>query len=447
MTHSAEDPLANIGDHTGSEPKEILVVTEHVGIVLYALGQLGISAPGQQDREDSVLLGLTRLKLVGDLATPEVAEHQSGPPTGAASADRIGPLLTAIKSVIQQGRRSGWVPTMGRNRLVGHVTGTDGGPIVSEVGASGVNPIHVLETEIPKQNWSRFDDEDGIGGQPTLKYRLDKPIGARVGIVDTALRPHPWLVGARVLPQAVGLPQSTAPGSWRAAHGTAMVGIVLQKAPDVEIDIEGALDKDGRTTVWNAANSIASFALSGIDILNLSFSCYTGDGLPPLALATAIDRLDPRIVVVAAAGNFGEAQEGDLDLSTAPAWPAALDDVVAVGSVTPGGSGWVTADFSPRAPWVDVLARGANVRSLIIANASGTNLGPAELPAAPGYAEWGGTSVSTAIVTGAIATQMQDARLSAVDAWHSLRDGLDKLGTGDPFYDPRLLPPDPGSGL
>ena len=436
MTHAAADPLANISDHTGSEPNEILVVTEHVGIVLYALGQLGISPPGQ---EDSVLLGLTRLTLDGNLATPEVAEHQPDPPTGGASDTPIGPLLTAIKTVIQQGRRSDWVPTMGRNRLVGHVTGTDGGPIVSSVRVSGVNPIHVLETEIPKPNWSRFDDDGN--------YRLDKPIGARVGIVDTALRPHPWLAGARVLPQAVGLPLSAAPGSWRAAHGTAMVGIVLQKAPDVDIDIEGALDVDGRTTAWNAANSIASFALSGIDILNLSFSCYTADGLPPLALATAIDRLDPRIVVVAAAGNFGEAQAGDLDLSTAPSWPAALDDVVAVGSVSPDGSGWVPADFSPKAPWVDVLARGANVPSLIIANASGTDQGPDQLPATPGYAEWGGTSVSTAIVTGAIATQMQDSRLSAVDAWHSLRAGLNPLGTGNPFYDPKVLPPDLVSGL
>src|SRR5205823_5768473 len=55
---------------------------------------------------------------------------------------------------------------------------------------------------------------------------------------------------------------------------------------------------------------IVEFGRTGMDILNLSFACYTEDGQPPLALSTAIARLDPNIVVVAAAGNHGKREDG-----------------------------------------------------------------------------------------------------------------------------------------
>jgi len=330
----------------------------------------------------------------------------------------------------------GWIPTMGRNRLLGHVTGTDGGPIVS-----GGDPELV-------------PDGDGLnaGGFSQLACFVERgPLvslpgdGVRVGIVDTILHPHSWLEGARVQPQPRPL-GSNAENKIRASHSAAMVSVVLQEAPGAEIDVVGVLGDEGWTTSWNAANAIASFGLSGIDILNLSFTCYTDNGEPPLALAMAIDRLDPRIVVVAAAGNFGSYSDlsQTIDLTKAPAWPAALDDVVAVGAAVPDAETgrWKTANFSPEVPWVDIVAPGTGVLSLLIAAPGGVSQSftgaTSKLPDRPRFAKWNGTSPATALVTGAIAERMTRDKVSARVAWSRLEGSLGELRSGP--YHPKVLP-------
>src|SRR5262249_61128994 len=85
-----------------------------------------------------------------------------------------------------------------------------------------------------------------------------------------------------------------------------------------------------------------------------------GGGTPPLALATAIGRVSPETVVVAAAGNYDEADAGEGLTRTTPMWPAALDDVVAVGASDGNGH---HAQFSPDLPWVNLLAPGVGVES------------------------------------------------------------------------------------
>ena len=101
--------------------------------------------------------------------------------------------------------------------------------------------------------------------------------------------------------------------------------------------------------------------------MNLSFGCYTDDGEPPLVLARAVSLVSAEILLVAAAGNHGNIDElkkqGDLkDASWArgltpktPVWPAAFDEVIAVGATD--------APFSPQTPWVDLTAPGMNVVS------------------------------------------------------------------------------------
>ncbi|MET0862816.1 MAG: S8/S53 family peptidase [Nakamurella sp.] len=430
MTDASNQPHDH---HVTSAANEILVATPHVDLVENTLRVLGIGE--EPVKEDSPFLGLTRLTFSDNLLTDEVRKRQSPrwktTEIRTPEEDPVGMLITAIKESIAN-EWANWVPTIGRNRLVGHVTGTNGGPIIS-----GDDPqVIPRPDEFKRQDWADLEPagEDG-------KRKLRPGVGVRVGIVDTALRDHPWLNGARILPQPVPL-RTDSSNMLRAAHGTAIAGVVLQRATGIKVDLEGALDVEGYTTSWEAANAIGSFALSGIDILNLSFTCYTTDGLPPLALATAIDRLDPRIVVVAAAGNYADFNERyGIDFSKSPAWPAALDDVVAVGAATKAGNGWTTATFSPKAPWVDIVAPGVRVPSLLIGKGPGVTGDPGgRLPDEPSYAEWSGTSLATAIVTGTIAKNMvhtlNDDK-SAISAWKELFDGLQKLQDGP--YSPRLL--------
>src|SRR5206468_3690773 len=76
--------------------------------------------------------------------------------------------------------------------------------------------------------------------------------------------------------------------------------------PGATVDVRRVLDEHGQAESWTVANEIVRFGSSGLDVLNLSFVCYTEDGQPPLVLATAVDRLPSELVVVAAAGNHGD---------------------------------------------------------------------------------------------------------------------------------------------
>jgi subtilisin family serine protease len=191
------------------------------------------------------------------------------------------------------------------------------------------------------------------------------------------------------------------------------------------VDVHRVLGPDGTADSWTVAEEIVRFGQSGLDILNLSFVCYTEDGQPPLVLSTALDRLPPDLVVVAAAGNHGDIPDPEAkDESTPTAkdqakkagWPAALDDVIAVGAVVDATAEKPKlAEFSPDAPWVDVLAPGVDLKSTFLPCASkDKDAKPDDFP--NGWATWSGTSFAAALVSGAIAAATDPGRVSARSA-------------------------------
>jgi subtilisin family serine protease len=175
--------------------------------------------------------------------------------------------------------------------------------------------------------------------------------------------------------------------------------------------------------VWNAAKHIADLAASGVDVLNLSLGCFTGDGNPPLALATAIGRVSPETVVVAAAGNYDEADIKQGLTLTTPMWPAALDDVVAVGASDGDGH---RAQFSPDLPWVNFLAPGVGVESTYLTGrvraGSEDAHADATSEAFTGWANWSGTSFAAASVSGAIAARIKPGHRTAREALDDLHN-------------------------
>ena len=203
-------------------------------------------------------------------------------------------------------------------------------------------------------------------------------------------------------------------------HATFITGLVLGQAPGATVEVRGVLDEDGTADSWQVAHEIVRFGRSGIDVLNLSFLCYSEDGQPPMVLTAAIDRVGPDVVVVAAAGNHGDLSSDPSDpadpatgnQNRKPAWPAALDGVIAVGASHPDGT---RADFSPDAPWVDLQAEGVGLRStyLMRAQTSSSDPTPVEFN---GFAEWSGTSFAAALVSGAIAASTDPGRISSRDA-------------------------------
>jgi subtilisin family serine protease len=213
-----------------------------------------------------------------------------------------------------------------------------------------------------------------------------------------------------------------APGGtplWWAGHGTFVAGLVVQRAPAVELEMESVLGKDDGTgpSVWQVARSLGRYARSGADIVNLSFGCFTLDGQPPLVLERAVNRLTASMVVVAAAGNYGEIEKAEPPNSHTPIWPAAFEEVVAVGANTAEGA---PAGFTPQAPWIDLRAIGVDVDSSYL---DGNVELDTETVAFTGAARWSGTSFAAASVAGAIAARTEPGRRTAHEALDELRAG------------------------
>jgi membrane-anchored mycosin MYCP len=169
-------------------------------------------------------------------------------------------------------------------------------------------------------------------------------------------------------------------------------------------------------------------------VLTAAFGCFTVDGKPPLVLERAIARLTPKVVVVAAAGNYGAgpgkgAPDPDaLPQAKTPIWPAAFESVVAVGAVDGNGE---TAPFSPQVPWVDLLAPGVKVSSdflegdvRVVLTDEETGEQRDEVRPFTGTAVWSGTSFAAATVSGAVAAQTVRGRRTAYEALDRVRRGI-----------------------
>lgn len=222
----------------------------------------------------------------------------------------------------------------------------------------------------------------------------------KVGVVDTPVYPHRSLPAALVT--VCGAPTGPPPeGVLRAGHGTFVTSVIRAAAPAARIEAKGVLNRpDYTATGWEVAVAIAELA-QRVDILNLSFGCFTEDGEAPLVIRRAIERVPAGVTVVAAAGNHGDVVglvRGRT--SHSPAFPAAQPRVLAVGSsgTPPAPGSPEPSSFTPALPWIDRTARGIDVVGAF--------------PAEPedgvytGWVTWSGSSFATATVTGKLAAKL-----------------------------------------
>ncbi len=404
---------------------DLIVALEHLDDVARALDRFGVVFA---DPDQSEGLGLARVTVQDDrvaaatLGDAVLAELQArGRPTpGWTATTDMDRILAALRSHFAE-RYAGWTPTLGKNRLVGQVVG--GGGTISHGGGPGLRATEVRPA--PR--------EQSPGH------------GVKVGVLDSSISAHPWLAGGWVSPFHDVLGEADGTHAV-AGHATFVTGLVLSQAPACTVDVRGVLsDVDGESDSWTVAKQIVALGRDDVDVLNLSFVCYTEDGQPPLVLATAIDRLDARTIVVAAAGNHGDpATAVTPDDCRKPGWPAALDDVIAVGAAHPGGE---AAVFTPAdAAWIDVLAPGVEVVSTYLTGRVDLRheVATPTFEQFDGFAVWSGTSFASALVSGAIAARTRPGVRSR-EAWAELR-GPRGATSGPPFLDLRGVLYDPWNG-
>jgi hypothetical protein len=237
-------------------------------------------------------------------------------------------------------------------------------------GVAKVAPNYVFTGEAASDAIN-FMGEPRIQGGPGSSVRLAKSpkvmprrttdgtdgAGVKIAVLDTGMFNHEWLSDVIRAPLSDDTWDADANGyaDAESGHGTFIAGLIRQVAPAAEIYAAKVLDSHGVGDDLTVAKAMQQLP-ADVDVINLSLGGYTDRDEPPLAIETAMRAIGTKThTVVAAAGNNG---------SSRPFWPAAFEDVLAVGAVeTKGDGNWNRADYSSSGPWVDATARGTNLQS------------------------------------------------------------------------------------
>jgi hypothetical protein len=410
-----QTPDGAAGQAAQYEPDHLVVALPHLRAVRAALLHLNGGSVAAHVEDSDERLGLAMLKLTN--LQPDAGRLRQNAELMAAVAEsrrRLGgsdpaDSITDLDLLMFELRRHfaeqyfGWTPTMGKNRRLEAIHGF---PEIVGGGKGFPEPVSGDSVRIARPT-------PGVG--PTV----------RIGIMDTQLYAHPLLQGSylaageTILNGDASLPQA-------AGHATFIAGLILQQAPSVDLDVRACLSEEATATAWQVARKMVQFADSGVEVLNLSWGCRTDDGQGPLVLSRAVELLSPDVVIVAAGGNHPVDSSGHQKVPPrTPTFPAAFNDVVAVGATNDDGS---DSGINPDGPWMDLRTAGVNVKSTYLRGKVDVvpESGQKETVEFTGYASWTGTSFAAGNVTGEIAAHVRPGRRSArevVDAMLNPTDG------------------------
>lgn len=218
-------------------------------------------------------------------------------------------------------------------------------------------------------------------------------------------------------------------------HGTLLAGIIAARGNN-GLGITGiswrskimplrVLNNQGDGDVFTVVRAIDYAIKKKVDIINLSF---VGDSDSSF-LRTAIKRAtDAGIIVVAASGNDQSEGHG-IDLTQHPVYPACYDfsdNVISVGSIDSLGQ---KTPFSSHGPCIDIMAPGTDIFSTQVVKYERTGF---DVFYGGG---WSGSSLSTAMVSGALALiKSVNPLLTPSQASALLRKNCDTITALNPFY-------------
>ena len=225
------------------------------------------------------------------------------------------------------------------------------------IGASAAIIVLLSVAVVMLWVWAEIEDVN-IGGPPSAlltwesEYRkltgLDDVQGDGAGvilcIVDSGIdMGHPDFKNLELAGWLDAIDGATQPYDDE-GHGTAMAGIVVAQdglegnAPGVSLLVAKAIGEEGTGDDVQIAEAVDWCVDNQADIISLSLGGDQGFGsgfLSSDALEESVeDAIDEGVFVVAAAGNDGEDDDGDVES------PGSVEDVICVGGITRTGSIW-----------------------------------------------------------------------------------------------------------
>jgi subtilisin family serine protease len=302
----------------------------------------------------------------------------------------------------------------------------DDNPALRDDGQPVATPVHVMhvgracpatEPEVP---CCMDPDDCPPCPQPCAEQPCIKQV--RLGVIDTGLvdgfRPsrYPWManVTGDVDPLGPLLPNGLRLIQGYAGHGTFIAGVAASMAPTAQVHVQRVFSINGAQLETKVINALRAFVASqpAPDIISLSAGTYTRKGWTSLGFET-FHRDHRQLTIVAAAGN---------DAKSRPFYPAAYRWVISVGAL--GADQRHRAWFSNYGRTVDVYALGEGLINAF-ANGEYRYREPPKRPARQdfhGMARWSGTSFSTPLVAGLIASRMARTSESATRAARAMLD-------------------------
>ncbi len=221
---------------------------------------------------------------------------------------------------------------------------------------------------------------DWLGIDPTKEKRGD---GVTVAVLDTA-------ISKSVVNQNADIKQidlfNYAQSEGEEGHGNAVASLLVADdrelsglAPSIELLSIPVLDNNGEGSAFDLAKGIIAAVDAGADVISMSLGSYAGSTL----LKAAIDYAAAAgVVMVAASGNDGVNQVF---------YPAAYDNVIAVGAVDANGQ---IAGFSNTGSEISLAAPGVGINSAWTDDS--------------GVVSFSGTSAAVPCVVGVIANILSD---------------------------------------
>lgn len=251
---------------------------------------------------------------------------------------------------------------------------------------SKIGDFKVLDVR-PSQKREVVDYGIQMVGGP-LEWEETMGAGIKVGVIDTGVDLNHDDLKGRVKDYANFTTSDIDDVQDENGHGTHVAGIiaaarndigVIGVAPEADLYIAKAFDKDGYADFDAIEKSIKWMMERKVDVINMSFSASTASTEYQQIIKQAYKQ---GITMVCAAGNEGIAEEKGANTI---GYPARFDQTIAVTAVDVEKR---RADFSSVGPEAEIAAAGKDIYSCYIDNS---------------YATLSGTSMATPVITGAVA--------------------------------------------